>query len=218
MADNTHYYGIRPVRSRLGNMHNADYELRHVATAYQAQDDSANSVDLNIGDPVQLVSDGSVALWNSGDADLLYGVIVGFNDYWDGNVMQPTNRLPGGIAWGTNFTRAPYARVVPVDACDWEIDCDSTGQPTTRAGWEALLGQNVDMVCPGDLSDTSKPKADPYIDISTAATTATDLCWRIIGISPDASNKDLSGANVKLIVRANDVNVAGAAATPEAGV
>lgn len=212
MADNTHQYGFRLFKW-LGEGSQPDIHYHIVATAFTAQDDGTGfTVDLNIGDPVEMVDDGTVNLANGGD--LVYGIIVSVEPYWDGSAMKPTDYLPTATAWGTNYERASRVGVVLVNQAIWECDFDSTSQPTTRAGWETLIHNNFPHVCPGD---SSTKKAEPYIDVSAAATTA-GLEWRCIGLSPSLHNKDLAGANVKGLFMANASQVAGVAATPVAGV
>lgn len=216
MADNTHFYGFQWDNGANGR-ECPNPVTRVVATGYQATNDGAGfSVDLNAGDPVKLVSDGTVALANTGDA--VWGIIIGFNPYWDGTRMVPTKKLPGGTAWGTVEPRRSEVLVVPVDHGQvWRLDCDDKTTATTEAAYRAFVGENVTVDCPGDNSDTSNPKADPIIDISDHATTAS-LVWRIEGISQTLENKDFSGLYVKLLLKINKAQSAGWPATTIAGV
>lgn len=215
MADNTHFYGFRPYQGNHkggGTCHPKTVRCT-VATGYTGQDDGSGfNVDLNIGDPVKLVSTGTIALANGGDA--VFGVIAGFDYYWDGDVMRPTNKLPAAHAWGTDEGRRPYVHVIPVNACLWEVDVDDSTTFTTKATYQAGVYENVDHTCAGD-SATSK--AEPRLDISGHATTAS-LGWRIEAISQNQANADFSGANVKLIVSCNVSQDSGQAATTIAGV
>ena len=214
MANNTHYYGFRPF---IGNPFKGGRSTppameMTVASAYQAQDDGSGlSVDLNVGDPVKRVSDGTIALANTTEA--VYGIIAGFGPYWNGSKMVPTNYLPGGTTW-TLEARKPVVYVIPVNACLWEIDVDENTTATTIGGYRAFIGENVTHTCVG-VSATKK--ADPRLDISTHAVTES-LVWRIEGISPSAHNADFTGTNVKLLVAANVSQDAGQAATNDVGV
>lgn len=212
--NNEHYYGFRPHigNPAKGGRPSPPTVAKTVASGYQAQDDASGfSVDLNVGDPVKLVSDGSIALANTTEA--VFGIIVAFGYYYNGSKMVPTNYLPGGSTW-TKEWQKPKVYVVPINACQWEIDVDEAVTATTEATYRALVGQNVTHTCVG-VSATKK--ADPRLDISSAATTA-GLVFRIEGISPSAQNKDFSGTNVKLLVSANLSQDAGQAATTIAGV
>jgi len=216
MADNQHISGFRPVKPRYGPSC-IEPKYVHVATGYQATNDGAGfSVDLNIGDPVKKVNDGSVALALT--TETVLGVIVCIKQYWDGTrLRRDVDRVPGATAWGTVWSRRTIVGIVYASDCYFEIDADSTGAPSTFATWESDRGLNATHTCPGDQTDTSKPFADAHLDISTAATTAA-LEWQIMEISKTAENKDETGANWKLIVTGNLTQEAGAAATPASGV
>jgi hypothetical protein len=215
MADNEAYYGFRPYMGNHkggGTCHPKTVRCT-VATAYQAQDDGSGfSVDLNIGDPVKLVSTGTIALANTTES--VFGIVAGFEYYWDGDVMRPTNKLPGGNAWGTVEERRPWVHVIPANACLWEVDVDDSTTATTFAAYQAFVFENVEHTCVGVSADAT---ATPKLDISGHATTA-GLGWRIEGVSQTKSNRDFSGANVKLIVSCNTSQDSGQAATTIAGV
>jgi hypothetical protein len=193
--DNVATYGFRPYRSRGAKL---DPIKCLVATGYQAAPGAVNC-DLNIGDPVALVSTGTVALMGAGSAAKGYGVIVGVAPYWDGSAMQPTNKLPGGTAWGTIQERASYVYVLPFWGITYEVDVDDAVTATTLAGYQAFVQENVDLVY---SAVSASKKAFPRIDISGHATTNT-LQFRIVGISDNQANQDFSGANVKLLVECN---------------
>lgn len=204
MADNVHKYGIRWSISANGGKTPQPIRFT-IADAYQAKaDNTTTSVDLNIGDPVKLLVDGTVALMNT--TDLGWGVIIGFEPYWNGSVMQPTNRLPGGTTGGGILARKSAALVVPLSAGYWEIDCDDKVTATTEAAYQLLIGGNYNHTCVGDTTNASQPKADPMLDISALNTTA--LTFRLAYISTTAANQDFSGSYVKVIVRANAVQEA----------
>jgi hypothetical protein len=211
MADNTHYYGFRWARSN--NKPCPSPEWHTVATGYDGQDDGSNSVDMNIGDPVKIVAGGGVELGVAADASL-YGVIVAVDYHWNGTVMTQTGKLPNQNSWGTIEARRPRVGVVPFKAGYWEIDCDDATTATTYAAYVALRGSNCNLVCPGNTTDTT---LDPYLDISTTATTES-LHFRVVAISTTAANQDFSGNYVKLIVEINDSQEASSPATATVGV
>lgn len=213
MANNTSKYGFRPAFGGQGGIPCPKPQRMSVASAYQGQDDASGfSVDLNIGDPVSLVSTGTVGLANGGDP--VWGVIVGFGYYWDGEVMTPTNRLPGGNTWGTVEERRPWVWVVPANACQWEVDVDENTTATTFAAYQLLVGQNIDHQCVGDATTA---QARPLLDMATV-TVAADTTWRIEAVSQTQDNRDFSGERVKLIVSCNESQAAGQAATTIVGV
>lgn len=195
--DNTAKYGFRIHKSLYGDAMSHP-EVMPVATGYQASP-GGTSVDLNIGDPIKRLSDGTAALCAAGDT-LLYGICVGVRPYWDGSKMVPYNKLPGGTAWGTVEERRSDILVVGVDQCLWEVDADDKTTATTLAGYRAFFGENADHAFSAD--STSK-KANGRLDISTHGTATSQ--WRIIDVSGTVENQDFSGLYVKLIVAPNEV-------------
>lgn len=198
--DNVATYGFRVYRVRAAKI---DPIKMLVATSYQASPGGTN-VDLNIGDPVATVSTGTVGLMGAGSAGKGFGVIVGVAPYWNGSVMQPTNKLPGTTAWGTVQERASYVYVQPFVNTTFEVDVDDNTTATTLAGYQAFIHENVDLVY---SASSSTLRATPKIDISGHNTTNT-LQFRIVGISDNQANQDFSGANVKLLVECNLVEQA----------
>lgn len=217
MADNRHYYGFRPyIGDPNGGVCFPQTVRKWVATGKDHTDDNAASMDLNIGDPVKLNSDGSVELAKGASGtEVVWGVVAAFEYYWDGDFMRPTNKLPNQHAWGTIEERRPWVHVIPARSCWWEIDLDGAAGAvaTTKAGFLARVGENVLFTCDGN---TTTLKAEPYAD-STAIATTAGHSLRIEGISDSRNNEDFSGKYVKLIVSFNETSHAGQAATTIAG-
>lgn len=204
--NNTHKYGFRPVKAfGAGNSGIPTPYRLHVADSYQATGDGGTpNVGLSIGDPVLRVNDGSIALATT-TVDV-WGVIVGFEPYWDGTFMKPTSYLPGATTGGSVLDRVSRALVVPVHGMVFECDVDENTTATTYTAYRAFIGENVDHTCVGDTTNASKPKADPRLDISGHAIT-NSLGWNIVGISDSVENQDFSGTNVKLYVVCNNIQV-----------
>ena len=174
--------------------------------------DTAESFDVNsglanaalaAGDLVRIKSSGGLeqADGTENTTEAAYGVVMSIGPYWDGSVMKPANALPSDTAWGTNLARRSTAMVVPVNGVAWSVAVDDTTTATTRATYDALIMSNVDHILTGATGD-NPARLNPKIDISTTNTTNT-LVWRIIGIDDTVGNLDYSGANVRVIVRAN---------------
>ncbi len=204
MANNTAKYGFRPVRGWPGGGTNIPTPIEMaIADAYQATSDgAASNVGLSIGDPVLRVSTGTIGLATT-TVDVAY-IIVGFKPYWNGTFMTPTNYLPGATTGGGVDDRQSRALVVPVQACLWECDVDDNTTATTFDAYQAFIGENVDHTCVADLTNASRPKANPKLDISGHNTTDT-LGWRIVAVSQSMENQDFSGTGVKLIVACNNI-------------
>lgn len=196
--DNVARYGFRAFEGRNAPLHSLSRPMV-VATGYQASP-GGTDVDLHIGDPVRRLADGSIALAVAGDD--LYGAIVGFNPYWDGTRMQPTSYLPGGTVWGTIEARRSEALVVPFSAAIWEIDADDTVNQT-EAAYRALAGANADLSL---SADATLKKAFPKLDVSDIKTATAQL--RVWAVSPTKENRDFTGANVKMLVVANETQEA----------
>lgn len=214
MANNTARYGFRLHHG--GGVTSPPPVECTVATGYQATNDGAGfSVGLSVGDPVNLVSTGTVALALTTTA--VWGVIVGVKQYWDGSKLVSGKYVPGATAWGTIEDRRTILLVQRFDPLSvWAINVNDNTTATTEAGYRAFLGENCTHTCPGDnTTDSSKPTANPKMSIATHATTAS-LVFRLVGISP--TSQDFTGTGVELLVRANISQDAGQAATTIAGV
>lgn len=203
MANNTHKYGFRFYASMSGSGRPPVIE-GFVASTYQANvGTNTDDVGISIGDPVELLTDGSFALAeDTGDVDRLFGVVVGIlNAKVDSNgKARPASYLPGGTTWTTKATESRIA-VMPFGRDIWEIDVDENTTATTEADYRALIGLNMQMVYVPDLSNTDRPRANPLLDIGSGLTTTQH--FRLFGISKTHLNQDLTGENVKVLVQLN---------------
>lgn len=195
MADNPALYGFRWRKSRTGSGMPVP-EWYAVASAYQASPGGVN-VDLNIGDPVKKVSDGTVALCAAGDQ--VFGIVCDIGPYWDGSKKQRANRLPGGTTYGSLLDRQSRVAILLAGENIFECVCDDTVTATTEAGYTALIGENVDITINQVSGDTH---AYPKLDISTHETGGATKVWRIVTLS-NTPGIDFSGANVPLLVTGN---------------
>lgn len=204
MADNLVKYGLRWDSAYNGGKSCPAGEYAIVATGYQASINGGGNVDINIGDIVRRVSNGTVELADGSEgassAESMYAVVIGVRPYWDGTVMRPSTRLPGGTAWGTVQERKSQLMVVPVTAGTWSIDVDDKATATTEAAYQALIGENADFV---NTNTSPADSAQPQLDISSHV--ATTASFRIIDISGTVENQDFAGSNIKLLVAANEV-------------
>ena len=205
MADNRHKYGFRFYSSLTGVGRTAAVEFP-VATSYPPVINTNVSVGLSIGDPVQILTDGSVAL--AGDTTTTgavpFGVIVGLRGKVDANQKsRPASFLPTTLAYSTkeNETRV---QVLPFGRDLWEIDADDASTATTEAAYRALIGNNFDMVYLLDASNPDKRRANPMLDISGGGFGANTAHFRLFGISGTRENADFSGNFVKLLVQLNE--------------
>lgn len=210
MGDNRHLYGFRWATSYNGGRTPIPIWLP-VASAYNGSISGGSAIDINEGDPVVGLSDGTVAHAAGAETTAVapYGIVVGFGKVWDGSLMQPVNKiLNSSGAYGSNLTRQTKVAVVPIDQGYWEIDVDDNTTATTLAGYQAFVNENVNHI----LKTGSEPLADPMLHITGHATTNT-LLFRIANISNSVENKDFSGKYVKLIVKANVAQMSWSSAT-----
>lgn len=156
---------------------------------------SAYGTVLSIGDPVKVVSDGSIQAAAPGDA--IYGVFVGAEQYYDGTVVRKGGSLPVST-WGTNLSRQSKARVIPARNQLFRVTCNDNTTATTQAGYEAFTQENAEWAtgtATGDYSGAT-------LNISTHANTNT-LSVRIENI-PD---KELTNFNPAAVSGTPNVEV-----------
>lgn len=218
MADNRASYGFRFARAKYGRPLESPAKKLVASNAAFSVTGGATAVGLGIGDPVKLVSDGSVTLAAGSETtpDDIWGIVVGVAPYWNAalGVMQPANLLPSNVVWGTNLDRASYVYVVPIEQAYWEIDCDENTTATTEATYKTYAGENASMVLTGA---SGALRVFPKLDISSHATT-NSLKLRIVEVSQTKDNYDFSGNNVKLIVEVNANSTIAGWSTTSTGV
>lgn len=205
MADNRHKYGFRFYSSMTGVGRTSAVEFP-IASAYAPVINTNVSVGLSIGDPVQLLTDGSVAL--AGDTTTTgavpFGVVVGLRAKVDANQKsRPANYYPTGVTYTTKENET-LAQVLPFGRDIWEIDADDAVTATTEAAYRALIGNNFDMVYLLDATNPDKRRANPMLDISGGGFGANTAHFRLFNISKTRENVDFSGNYVKLLVQLNE--------------
>lgn len=214
MADNVALYGFRWVGS-TGRGSPVGIPM-YAVDAVDSEDDAAANCDIRPGDPVKLVSDGTVNLAKT--TEKVWGVVQAVLGVYDSvnQTYGPSDRVPNGATGGGILDRRTLLSVIPAKGNIFEVDVDDAVSATTEAAYQAFCGENVEHVCVRALNKGSFA-AFPKIDISGHAVTA-GLGWRILRVSKTQHNKDFSGANVKLLVMVNDSNEASSPATNEVGV
>lgn len=200
MANNTALYGFRWQYSLAGR--DPTILRCRVASGYQAAPGGVN-VDLNPGDPVILVNDGTVAL--AAATQSIFGVVQGIGQYYNSGIgaMVPGGpSLPGGVTYGTKLERQSFIYVCLAANQVFEIDADDNVTATTEAGYNALIEENCDITINQVSGDTH---AYPLLDISDHKTATAQV--RIIDLARQG-NFDFSGTRVKLLVTINEVQQA----------
>lgn len=166
----------------------------------------AVACDLNVGDPVKYVNDGTIAMCATTDA--IYGIVAGFSfvnatGSFGAGYLPYSDKLPTG----TTFTAGDqvgqiFAHVIPVAGQLFEAMCDDNTTFTTEAGYITAFNENVEYVFTPDA--TSK-QARPVLDISTHAAGASS--WRLVDFSRRI-DADPSGTNFPLLVMCDRVQQA----------
>lgn len=202
MADNAIKYGFRLVRVRSGFAH-ASQEEAFCVSGQAFSSGVLSNASLRPGDPVVMLNSGGVTLAPGTDGtpgDVL-GVVCGIKQYYDtvkGGVTALGNAIPSGLAYGTNLDLQSKLYFIPAEAAVWAIQVNDNSTATTKAAYQAFVGEN----CSHIFTATAGLALTPKLNISTHATTAT-LDWRIVGLGSDTNNVDYSGNNVELYVICN---------------
>jgi hypothetical protein len=163
-----------------------------VATAY--------GTALYVGQPVQWVSDGSVAL-SAANSGSIYGVITAILQYRnaDGVLVRNARYLPASTSYTADSERS-MVMVAQADTAYFVVDGDDATSLTTIANARAVVGENADHIF--GTADTSLGLPATSLDISTHAVTAT-LQWRIEGILEQPGNDVVLKTAARFVVSAN---------------
>lgn len=192
-------YGFRAMYRRGGPL---QMEKVRVASAYQASPGGI-SCDLNIGDPIIKVSDGTIAIAAAGVG--IFGVIAGIGKYWNsglGAMVPGGSTLPGGTTYGTKLERESIVYIYPAADVVFEVDCDDGTTAATQAAYTALIGENCDITI-NQVSGSTL--ASPLLDISDHKTGTAQ--FRIVDLG-NWPTQDYTTTRVKLLVTCVEVQQA----------
>jgi hypothetical protein len=211
MANNTHFYGFRWAVNFNGKPQPMPLEMAVASAANFTVSGNATNLNLNVGDPVKINTDGTVSVSggneNSQTSQTTWGIVVGMGGqgYYNGTRMVRAPFLPSGVTYGTNVDRQSKVLVVPCSAGVWEIDVDDNTTATTYLGYQALIGENADhQNYPNAQGHVNADlMVNPLLNIASHNPATTTLAWRIVGISQNLANQDFSGTFVKLLVSVN---------------
>lgn len=160
---------------------------------------SGYGTDLIPGDPVQAVSDGSVARLTAGSGNGVYGVIDSIEQFVgsDGLLKWGGLYLPASTTW-TDPAQASRVMVIPADAAIFR--CIVTGTAASIAAARSAKFSNADTVY--GTSNKALSLSAAGIDFSTLATTST-LQWRIHHWQEELPVNDPTLASWTCLVYAN---------------
>lgn len=208
---NPHHYGFRFARSFDGN-ETPQTITKPIASGY-APDTGADGAggtacNLNIGDPVQLLNDGTVRLAQPGQAatgadidDRVYGIVAGFPRVMVGGAPRPNGFYTSGTTY-TGDDQQTLCKIIPVHNNIFTICCDAAGGASldTKAEWQSLVG-TANFVYSVLTSGAGQPKANPMLDISDYNETTETNQLRIVGLSKrfDSLDPALTDVEVEVI-------------------
>ncbi len=207
MADNAVRYGFRWSTSMNGHPCPKGVPM-DVASGQVFTFDAATAGRLQSGDPVARIAGGTIDHADAGTGNPIWGVVIGighdgkvYNASIGNGVLHPTQFVASAIV-PPSVDERTIVMVVPVNGVYWEIDAAPalTSGKSDYSDWQAVFGLNADHVY--TAPSASDLNATPELGVSIAATTTGQ--WRIDRLSPNQSNEDLSGENVKLIVICNE--------------
>lgn len=218
---NPHRYGFRFVRSLSGNDTPQILTLP-IASGYQpgTVNGGGTNVNLNIGDPVRLVEDGTVQLTQTAQDvsgqdddsdDFCYGVVVGFPRVIVGGSPRPGSFFTGGTTYsgGIGGDTAPLVSIIPAAGNIFEVDLDAAPSVTTLSGLMALVGGVGTMSYSVLTTGTGQPKANPLLSRSSIVfATANQLQLQVVGIGKSAFSCDFTAANIPMQVMWNTLQMA----------
>ena len=222
---NTHRYGFRFLKMRWGG-ETPEPQTHFISSGYAANTGAAGTggtaVNLNIGDPVQLVEGtlavntagaGSVRLLPPGNsdttddvADRAYGIVVGFPRVAiNGNIRPNANYPLGGVTYTSDVNKT-LVSVIPVEGAVWEIEVATTSASfDTIQEYEAIIGSTTDILYTPLTASTTNIKANPLISLAFTAANAAFRQVRVLGVGRLGDQIDYASASVPLQVVFNQV-------------
>lgn len=193
---------------------------------------AGTAVNLNIGDPVQLLSTtiatataGTLRLAPAGTnadtsedlTDRVFGIVAGFPRVRIAGAQRPNGFYTSGTTYtgGISGQEATLVKVIPVANCIFECDVSTTAAGfDTREEFMAAVGQQVSFHYPSVLtSGIGQPKANPMINFATLSA-ASLLQLVIVGIGRTDETQDFASAFVRLQVKFNTEQLRAGLAAP----
>lgn len=183
MANQDAPFGFRPVNMQGGGSSSNGQTQYLIANGY--------GTAIFQGDPVEMVSGGTLEVAN-GAADTVVGVFNGC-EYIDSTTSKPTfsNHFPASATASDGIIKA-----FVIDDPDQLFEVQVTGAfANTNIGEVA----NVSYTAGSTISGISKAE----INSSTYGTNAAATSVKVVGLSGDPDNNDVSSNNANIIVKFN---------------
>jgi hypothetical protein len=213
---NPHKYGFRFVRT-LSGAGVPEPMTRPIASGY-APDTGADGAggtacNLNIGDPVQMLNNGTMRLVQPGQAadgtdidDRVMGVVTGFPRVMFSGAPRPSGHYPSGTTYSGDDQQT-LVSFIPAAGNVFEVCCDAAGGSSldTKAEWQAVVGSTANFVYSVLTAGAGQPKANPMLDTSDISEAANEVNQlRIIGLCRDFDTLDPTLTDVRVEVIFNE--------------
>lgn len=211
---NPHKYGLRFQRTISGSdtPQILTYPIASGYTPNTGEDGSGGTdTNLNVGDPCQILQDGTVRLLQPSTAttspdadDNALGVVVGFP-----RVSVAGKPAPAGFyTRGTTYSGDDFqtlVQVIPAAGNIFEIDTDAAGGTSldTKAEWQAVVGGGVANLAYSPVTIGTNIKANPLLSVTSINEATHVKQLRIIGLGKAFDQYDPSLTNVPLQVMFN---------------
>lgn len=220
---NQHNYGFRWFRSIHGGDTPQCFTLP-IASGYApntgADGSGGTAVNLNIGDPVQILDDGTVRLVQPGAAttaavldDATFGIVAGFPRVKSNGAVKPESFYTSGTTYsgGIAGAEATLCTIIPVLGNIFEVDCGAAPGTSfdTAAEWAGAVGAQVHFTYSVLTAGRGQPKANPLLDMSSINSTTGIRQLRIVGMSKLGDTQEFDGASVRMQVMFNAVQLSG---------
>ena len=211
---NNHIYGFRWFRS-IGGADTPQHFTLPIASAYApntgADGAGGTACNLNIGDPVQLIDDGTLRLVQPGAAtttavldDATFGIVVNFARVKIDGAVRPNSFYPSGTTYlgGITGAEATLVTVVPVKDNIFEVDCGAAPGATldTQDEWAAAVGAGAHFTYAPVTVGRGAPRANPVLNMATIDSTTGIRQLRILGLSKLGDTQDYAAAAVRMQV------------------
>lgn len=212
---NTHIYGFRFKRSVSGGGDCPQIFVSPIASGYAPTTvfGAGTGCNLNIGDPIRYLVDGSVIITQAGQAtdgsdngDYTTGIVVGFPRVIVGGFARPGSFYTSGTTYtgGIGADAAPLVAWIPVAGNIFELDSAAVVGAGTKNAAMALVGGTANFTYTVLTSGTGQPKANPLL--GTIVTNSAQINQlRVVGLGTLNDDIDFTVANVPFQVMFNEI-------------
>lgn len=220
---NTHVYGFRWVRSLVGGGDTPQIITMPIASAYAPNTTAGGggtAVNLNRGDPVKILQDGTLQLTSVGvdvagvnvtHTESTFGIVVGFPRVLVGGFPRPNGFYTSGVAYtgGIGGDSATLCSVIPVEGNIFEVDADAVIGAGTKTAALGVVGQTARITYTPLTSGAGQPKANPLLKVSDlAAGGANQMQLLVTGLGKYNDDQDYTVAGATLQVMFTFVDLA----------